>query len=74
MDKEDWLYCAILCKGLEHPWIVVSMGLLEHCVGVQEPIHPLTVSVLVSLTNPHSGQNETDSTYDLNLARSQTGT
>lgn len=26
MDVECWLFYTILCKGLEHPWIMVSAG------------------------------------------------
>ena len=28
-DTEGWLYNAIYCKGLEHPWILVWGGGLE---------------------------------------------
>lgn len=29
VNTESWLYFAVLCKGLKHPWIFVSTGVLE---------------------------------------------
>ena len=46
-NAEGQLYCAILYKGLEHPWILVSAGL-----GVLEPISTDTEGRLYSLDLP----------------------